>query len=195
MIFFCASCTAPFRASLLSFRSATSELSAVVVVFTSAVLLATAAAAFASAVDLPLASAAAAALLASPICASRLASSSCSCLICCCCASRVWRNASICSARSVVADFAGVLWSSLPFPPVADHHLSVCPQTPFPTSGIATIRLLLFFSFPLSLTASRSSFRLLLQFKIGNTGESACLPAGKRRASVLLARQSNVNIL
>jgi hypothetical protein len=69
---------------------------------------------------------------------------------------------------------------------VADHRLSVCPQMPFQTSGIATRSLLLFFSLPLS---------FLLQFKCEDTGESASLPAGKRRGSVLLARQSNVNIL
>ena len=68
MIFFWVSCTAPFSESEPSFRSATSELSVVVVVFTSAVLLA-AVAALASA-SLALASAAAAALFASPICAS-----------------------------------------------------------------------------------------------------------------------------
>jgi hypothetical protein len=35
----------------------------------------------------------------------------------------------------------------------------------------------------------------LLQFNCEDTGESASLPAGKPRGSVLRARQSNVNIL
>src|SRR5260370_11312434 len=113
MIFFFVSATAPFTASLLSFKSETSELSALVVVFTSAVLLA-AADALASA-SLALASAAAAALFASPICVSRLASSSCSCLICCCWASIDCRSASTCSARIAVADFAGFFAGFLVF--------------------------------------------------------------------------------
>src|SRR5260221_14330402 len=104
-IFFWVSVTAALTASLPTFRSATSELSAVVVVFTSAVLLA-AAEAVAVAVT-ALASAAAAADLASLIWASRLASSSCNCLSCSCCASRVFRSASTCSARRAVADFTG----------------------------------------------------------------------------------------
>src|SRR4029077_13125115 len=63
-----------------------------------------------------------------------------------------------------------VSWtSSLPFAPVADLRLSECPQTPFPTTGVATIPLQLFFSFPLSLTASRSSFLLLLRFQSMDT--------------------------
>src|ERR1700740_389592 len=127
MIFFWASATAPFTASLLSFKSETSELSVVVVVFTSAVLLATAVA-LASA-SLALASAAAAALLASPICASRFASSSCSCLICCCWASIDCRNASTCSARMAVADFAGFLGGFL--------SLSLCAGCGSPSFGVS----------------------------------------------------------
>src|SRR5215472_8042378 len=112
-ICFWASATAPFSASLLSFRPETSELNVVVVDFTSEVLAATAATLVLASVAL--ASAAAAALLASPIWASRCASSSFSCWICCCCVSSLCRSASTCSARIAVADFAGTLAAFLGF--------------------------------------------------------------------------------
>src|SRR5437762_2094839 len=195
MIFFWVSCTAPFRESLPSFKSVTSELRAVVVVFTSAVLLA-AAVALASA-SLALASAAAAALLASPICASRLVSSSCNSLICCCCVSSVCRSASTCSAKRAVADFAGFVDFLL---------FAVCAGCGSPSFGVSanavpdirnsdnTIAAV----FLISSLIDR--FAVILPFvtaisKYGYTGESACLLARKRRGSVLLARQSIVNIL
>src|SRR6266404_5752794 len=179
MIFFWASATAPLTASLLSFKSETSEVSVVVVVFTSAVLLATAVA-LASA-SVALASAAAAALFASPICASRLASSSCSCLICCCWASIDCRSASTCSARMAVADFAGFFTGFLVFAACDG-----CGSSSFGVSANAIPDIRNSDKIIAAVFLIASLF--LLQFKYEDTGESANLRAGKRRGGVLLAR-------